>query len=92
MAEEKKQWPNEFKTARDLASALNWVRWKSDGRALVLLAIGRNSVAIAKGPAVDAEDVIVALESEKDTIARLLREMGAQGLTHASTPRPDGRS
>lgn len=88
---EKQPWPNEFKTSRDVASGLNWLRWKTADRAQILIAIGRNSVAVAKAPACDPEDAIEMLQTELDTITRLIRELGSGRRTHAAVPRPDGR-
>jgi hypothetical protein len=82
-------WPNEFKTSKDVASALNWVRWKTKGAALLLVAIGANSVCAAIDDKLDAEDAIELLELERDTIARLIRTLKENKTTHHFAARPD---
>lgn len=71
---------NEFKTAADIASALQWVRWRSQGGqaqsrpgAMLLLAIGPNSVSASMDLKLDPEDAIAMLETELPQIAELLR-------------------
>ena len=81
-------WANEFKTSRDVASACNWVRWKTKGGALLVLAIGVNSVCAAVDEKLDAEDAIAILEIELDTIANLIRDIKRRKKTHYFAARP----
>lgn len=90
MSQPAPEW-NEFRTAHDIARGLNWVRWKTQNKAELIIAIGPNSVAVAKGENIDAEDAIQTLTQEMDTIAKVLRELQAKKQTHGSGPRPDGR-
>lgn len=82
---------NEFRTAHDVARGLNWVGWKTKGKAQLLIAIGPASVAVARGEKVDPENAIAMLYEELETITRLLRELGANKQTHGAAPRPEGR-
>jgi hypothetical protein len=87
---------NPFKSAGDIASGLQWVRWMTQGgreqsRAgvMLLLAIGPNSIAASMDLKLDAEDAIAMLEAEANTIAELLRSMkNAQKTHHFIARRP----
>lgn len=80
---------NEFKTSADVASGLQWVRWKTQGGqaqcrpgAMLLLAIGAGSISASMDLKLDAEDAIALLSDELETIAQLLRHMKANQKTH----------
>jgi hypothetical protein len=71
-----------------VAQALNWLRWRTRESALLIVAIGVNSIAIAKDPKLDPEDAISLLELEQDTIAQLLRRLKDQRNAYGSQQRP----
>jgi hypothetical protein len=71
-----------------VAQALNWLRWRTRESALLIVAIGVNSIAIAKDPKLDPEDAIALLELEQDTIAELLRRLMDQRNAYGSKQRP----
>lgn len=82
------KWPEKLTTSKQVADALNWLRWRSNGAALFMIAIGRNSIAIARAEDLTAEDAIAVLQDEIDTMSRLLRILAEQGKTHGSISRP----
>lgn len=86
---EQKQWPNEFKSSKDVASAINWVRWKTKGGALLIVAFGVNSVCAAMDEKLDPEDAIAMLELERETLDRLLRYLKDSKQTYHYAPRPN---
>lgn len=86
---DQKPWPNAFKNSSDVASALNWVRYKTRGGALLLLAIGANSITAAMDEKLDAEDAIELLQLEADTIAQLIRYLKDSQKTHYFIKRPN---
>jgi hypothetical protein len=86
---EQKPWPNEFRNSSDVASACNWVRWKTRGGALLVLAIGANSVCAAVDEKLDAKDAIEILQVERDTIAALIRAIKQGKKTHHFIARMD---
>jgi hypothetical protein len=86
-----KQWPNTFETSRDVAEALNWIIWKTGGKAQLIIALGPNSISAAINERMDAEEAIAALEAEQDTIARLIRYLRDSKKTHWYAARPDGQ-
>lgn len=94
MPEDRSQ--NPFKTAADMASGLQWARWKSQGGreqsrpgAMLLLAFGANSISASMDLKLDPEDAIAMLEEELDTIARLLRYLKETQKTHHYIARPN---
>lgn len=88
MAETEK-WPEFLTTSKQVADALNWLRWRTKGSGLIFIAIGVNSVSIARDPALAVEDAIETVSLEIDTIARLIRALEkAKPNTHGSVPRP----
>jgi len=87
---------NPFVTAADVASGLQWLRWKTQGGeqqsrpgALFILAFSPHSITISMDPKLDPEDAIEMLAHEADTIARLLRYLRTEGKTHHFIARPD---
>jgi hypothetical protein len=87
---------NPFLTAADVASGLQWLRWKTQGGeqqsrrgALLILAYSPNSIAVSMDPKLDPEDAIEMLAAEADTVARLLRHLRASSKTHHFAARPD---
>jgi hypothetical protein len=82
------EWPQWLTTPHLVAQALNWLRWRTRESALLIVAIGVNSIAIAKDPKLDPEDAISLLELEQDTIAQLLRRLKDQRNAYGSQQRP----
>lgn len=87
---------NEFKTSADLASGLQWIRWKTQGGkaqdrpgALLLLAIDPDNISASMDLKLDPEDMIAMLEREADAIARLIRSLKANKKTHDHIARVD---
>jgi hypothetical protein len=54
----------EIKSADDVAQALDWLRRRMNGAGLVLVAIGKNSVAFAMDPQLAAKDAVALLEAQ----------------------------
>lgn len=86
--------PGGFKNSADVAGGCQYIRWMANGRnekgpALLVLAIGVNSVAISRDGGLDAEDAIELLQREAETIARLLRELGAAKECNGFLARPN---
>jgi len=77
-------WPTTISSSKHIAEALDWVRHKSGDRVRVAVAIGVNSIAIAKPREVDPEDAIAILADLQDQIARAIRELGRIRQTHLS--------
>lgn len=80
-------WPKWLTTSELVAQALNWLRWRTKENALLLLAIGINSIAVSVDPHLDPEDAIALLELEQDTIATLIRRLKEQRRPHGSARR-----
>lgn len=83
-------WPKWLDNPRHIAEGIDWIRWKSQDRAKIVLAIGANALAVAKPRELDAEDAIAILSDLQDQIARALRQLDEQRQTHlytALTPR-----
>lgn len=93
MAEQGKwdTWPAKVTSSKHVGQMLEWVRWKTGNRVQIVVAIGANSVAIAKDESLDAEEAIRILETERDTISEVLRYLQATGKPSAAKMRPDGR-
>jgi hypothetical protein len=86
--------PQGYKTSAEFAQGLQYVRWLANGRsehgnALLVVAIGVNSIAISRDLDLRPEDGIALLELEADTIAQLLEELKARKKTHGAMARPD---
>jgi hypothetical protein len=82
---DKPQW--NLKSASDVGKALEWLRWRSEGGALVLLAIGRNSISYAKHPDVSAADAIEFIEQELHNLKLGLALLDRERLTRGSRPK-----
>jgi hypothetical protein len=93
MAEQGKwdTWPREVTSSKHVGQVLEYVRWKTGGRVQLVVAIGPNSVAVAKDEKIPAEDLIKALETELDTIREVLRYLHATHKPSGAKMRPDGR-
>ena len=75
-------WPQWIDSPTHVAEAADWVRWKTQGRVKLVIAIGANSVAVAKGREMDAEDAIAVLADIQDQIAQAIRELQTKKQTH----------
>jgi hypothetical protein len=93
MAEQRKwdTWPAVVSNSKHVAQMLEWLRWKTGGKVQLVIAIGANSVAVARDDRMRAEDLIETLRVEQDTIAELLRYLQATNLPSGAKMRPDGR-
>ena len=93
MAEQRKwdTWPTVVTKSSHVGQMLEWVRWKTGGKVQLVIAIGANSVAIAKATELTAEEAIKALQAEMDTMSAVLRYLQATGKPSAAKMRPDGR-
>jgi hypothetical protein len=78
-------WPTWISSSKHVAEAVDWVRWKTQGRAKLVIAIGANSISVAKNRELDPEDAIAILGDLQDQIAKAIRAISSAGLTHAST-------
>lgn len=85
MSEQKKQW--KLDTAKGVADALNWLRFRSEGRVLVLVAIGKDGIAYSKHPDVPAEDAAQFVEDELANLRQGLKRMEASGETRGAQRR-----
>ena len=83
-----RKWPDKLTSSKHVAEALNWISWRTQGNSLLIVAIGKNSVAVARHPDLAVEDAISLLELEADTIARLLRDLKSKEA-YGSAARPD---
>jgi len=86
--------PEGFKNSADVAGGCQYIRWMANGRsekgpALMVIAIGVNSIAISRDARLDPEDAVQLLETEAQTIAALLRELGAAKECNGCKARPN---
>jgi hypothetical protein len=77
-------WPQWLTSAKHIAQAADWVRWKTQDRARIVIAVGANSIAVAKSRQIDAEDAVAILADLQDQIARALRHLDLEKATHTS--------
>ena len=94
MAEGRRDWSNGFKNSGDVAAGCQYVRWMANGKsekgsALLVLAIGVNSVAASFDSQLAPEDAIALLEAEQATIKELLRGLRATNRTNGAKARPN---
>jgi prefoldin subunit 5 len=82
-------WPDPIVKSEHVAQAIDWVRHRTRDRIRLLVAVGANSIAVAKPRDVDAEDAISFLADLQEDIARAIREMQQKRLTHISIRLPD---
>lgn len=82
-------WPTWIQKPEHVAEAADWVRWKTQDRVRVVIALGANSVAVAKARDLESEDAITLLMEAQETIARTLREIQERKVTHAHARLPD---
>lgn len=84
-------WPQWVEKPEQVAELVDWVRWKTQDRAKIVIAIGTHTVAVAKGRQLDPENAIAMLEDLQDVIAQTIRQMQAPGqnVTHLSQRIPE---
>jgi hypothetical protein len=82
-------WPQWLESPKHIAEAADWVRWKTQGRVRLVVAVGANSIAVAKDREMDAEDAIVVLMDIQDQIAQALRQLDEKKQTHDYRRLPD---
>ena len=88
MAEQqKKNW--ELRSADDVAQALDWLRRRMDGKGLVLVAVGVNSVAYCKDVGVSAEDAAKLVEDQIQTLRRGFLKCQSNKVTRGASVRED---
>lgn len=83
-------WPQWLENPQHIAQGIDWIRWKSQDRAKIVVAIGANAVAVAKPRNLAAEDAIAILEDVQAQIAQALRQLDKERQTHLAmelTPR-----
>lgn len=84
---DKKQW--ELRSGKDVADALHWLRQRTEGKALLLVAIGRNGISFAKHPDLDPADAVQILEDELFNLKRAMERMKAEGNQRGSCARKE---
>ena len=77
----------EFKTADDVASALDWVRRRMKGNGLVLVAIGVKTIAFAKDAKIEAGDAVQILEEQLPALRKELERISAEKVTRGTARR-----
>ena len=77
-------WPKWISSGKHVAEAADWIRWKTQNKVKIVIAVGTNSVAVAKPRDLDPENALAILQDVQDTVARAMREIHAQGVTHGS--------
>ena len=94
MAEQRKwdTWPAVVSSSKHVGQMLEWLRWKTGGKVQLVIAMGANSVAVARDDRMPVAELINALRAEQDTIADLLFQSTppARGAT-AESDRSPGR-
>lgn len=68
-------WPVKISSPRHTGQLLEWVRWKTENRIMLVIAIGGNSIAISKDENLKAEDAVAMLTDEMETIALAIRQI-----------------
>lgn len=87
MAEQKKQW--KLDGAKGIADALEWLRQRTEGKALLLIAVGRNGIAFSKHPDVKAEDAVHFIEEELGNLKIGLQRLDAEGQRRGAQSRKE---
>lgn len=75
-------WPQWIRSGKHVAEAADWIRWKTQERVKIVIAIGASGVAVAKPRDLDPEDALAILQDCQDTIARAMREIHTRRVTH----------
>ena len=79
----------EIKTGDDVANALDWLRRRMGGKAVLLVAIGQNSIAFSKDQQYTPEEAIEALEANIRTLQMGLNVLRAKQVTRDFKKRGD---
>jgi hypothetical protein len=79
VADKSKSW--EIRDAQDVAEALDWLRRRMNGKGLVLVAIGANSVAFSKEQDIAPEDAVALIENEISTLRHGFHNLRSQRVT-----------
>lgn len=84
MAETPKRetWPQWLTLPRHVAQAADYIRWKTQGRVMLVVMIGPGSVAMAKDRDLKPKDAIEILESEIERLRALAGELELTKQTH----------
>ena len=77
-------WPQWIESPKHVAEAADWVRWKTQGRVMLVIAVGVNSVAVAKNRELSAEDATAILLDIESEISKALKELDETKQTHQS--------
>jgi lysophospholipase L1-like esterase len=82
-----------FTNSADVTGGCQYIRWMSNGRrekgpALMVIAIGVNSIAISRDVDLRLEDAIKILETEAEVIIQLLKELSDHKESNGFTRRP----
>jgi len=80
-----------IESAGDVAEALDWLRRRMQGKGLVLMAVGANSVAFCKDVAVSPDDAADLIEAQLPTLRRGFAQIQSQRVTRGFSAREDGR-
>lgn len=81
----KKEW--RLKSGTDVADALHWLRQRTEGKALLLIAVGRNGISYSKHPDLTAADAVQFLEDELQNLKQGLERMEAEGQQRGARQR-----
>ncbi len=87
MAEPKRSW--ELKSAEAVAEALDWVRRRTKGSGLVLVAIGVHSIAVSKDVALGSYDAAQLVRANFHGIQQTLQRVQDQRVTRGAGKRTD---
>ena len=81
-------WPAEVTSAQTVAEMLDWVRRKTKGRCLAIIAVSANSVAVCMDPALTPREAVEAVISEAELAVETLEWARARKETRAARARP----
>lgn len=79
----------ELRSADDVAQALDWLRRRMHGNALVLVAVGINSIAYAKDTKVSPADAADIVQRQVPTLERGFAKLQDQKVTRGYSRRED---
>lgn len=87
MMDGNKQW--ELHSADDVAQAADWLRRRTKGNALVIVAIGTNSIAFAKDIKISPEDAADLIEQQMTTLRAGFHRIERERVTRGFERRDD---
>lgn len=79
----------ELNSADDVAQALDWLRRRMHGSALVLVAVGVNSIAYAKDTSLSPNDAAEIVQRQVPALQRGFAKLQDQKVTRGFTRRED---